>query len=951
MTKKALTSTSAALCFFMLFSGMSAYAQGDEARQKKELIRQEQQAQNRNLNVYKYLEKGRKEREIHNYKAARACGEKALKLDADNRAAQAFLDQLVIEEELYNQYHEELKERKIREKEAKAEEKLRSKEEKQRQKTESQEEKLRLAEEKKAQALAAKEAKKAKESVRVSEGQSVREEAAKEPEERQEDKEKPEEKPEPRAQSPEPGDGEKVEGKVEEAKPSAERPAPSKEKAAPSAPFDGGLPGSFAGLAKPGQPIIVDGDKVEYFEEDGRVVAEGNVSITYGDVKLTCDRIEVNTSAKLALCEGNVRIEQADGVLTGDRIRYDLANKRGEIIEGEVSAFPWFGQAEETSKVGDNEYLLKNGFITTCDLSSPHYRLKAGEIRVFPDDKVIAKNVVTYIGKVPVMWFPYYYHPIIQTKAKVQLIPGSSSDWGYFLLSAWRFYLKGNTKIDILSDYRSKKGFAGGANLYYNGEDFGLDALGYGVFKAYFINQNGFGTYDPTEYRDEGTDEKWRNRYQWKHRIDFDPTTIGMIEFNKYSDEYMMKDYFYNEYEQSEPIPPNYMSIISSKSNYTFSVEANKRFNDFYTVVQRLPEVKIDIPNQRLWETSFYYTSETSATAFEKEYERDLDSPREKVQRLDTYHKLSYATGVGPLNIVPFGEIRETAYTRRNLDKKSVLRTSLSGGVDTFMRFHRIYDVETDYLGLDINGLRHIIVPKATYFHRPQPKVHKDDLYQMDELDAMEKENYVSLSLENKLQTKHGPASDLKATDLVRTIVSVDYFFRMKKKSFDFVDGGQFRNLNFDLEVRPYDWLYVDGRLEINPQNQSVSTGSVEFSMIPSESFRLDLGYRYEKMSPDPRNQLTFDMWYVINPKWRLGLYERFDIQGREIEEQQLSITRDLHCWETELVYDLKGSNFFEDEFSIWLAFRIKAFPDLYLGLSRSFTKQAPGARPVQAPR
>ena len=29
---------------------------------------------------------------------------------------------------------------------------------------------------------------------------------------------------------------------------------------------------------------------------------------------------------------------------------------------------------------------------------------------------------------------------------------------------------------------------------------------------------------------------------------------------------------------------------------------------------------------------------------------------------------------------------------------------------------------------------------------------------------------------------------------------------------------------------------------------------------------------------------------------------------------------------------------------AVWLAFRIKAFPDLYLGLSRSFTKRAPGA-------
>ncbi|MGB3242477.1 MAG: LptA/OstA family protein, partial [Candidatus Omnitrophota bacterium] len=147
---------------------------------------------------------------------------------------------------------------------------------------------------------------------------------------------------------------------------------------------------------KPGQPIVVDGDKVEYFEEENRIVAEGNVSITYGDIKLTCDRIEVNTKSQQALCQGNVRIDQPEGVMTGDRIRYDFIRKEGEIIGGEVKAFPWFGRAEETGKVAKNEYLLRNGWITTCDLDMPHYRIKAGEIRVFPDEKVIAKNVVFY---------------------------------------------------------------------------------------------------------------------------------------------------------------------------------------------------------------------------------------------------------------------------------------------------------------------------------------------------------------------------------------------------------------------------------------------------------------------------------------------------------------------------------------------------------------------------
>jgi lipopolysaccharide assembly outer membrane protein LptD (OstA) len=695
---------------------------------------------------------------------------------------------------------------------------------------------------------------------------------------------------------------------------------------------------------KPGQPIIVDGDKVEYFEKEGKIVAEGNVSITHGDVKLTCNRIEVNTRTRQALCVGNVVIEQPEGTLTGERIRYDFAKREGEIIGGEVEAFPWFGRAEETAKVGENEYLLKKGYISTCDLDQPHYRIKAEEIQVFPDDKVIAKNVFFYIGKIPILWFPYYYHPIIQSRAKVQFVPGRSSEWGYFLLSAWRFYVRGNSRVDVLADYRSKKGFAEGANFYYNTADFEMPGLGEGMFRAYFIHQNDIGTYDPTPFDGEGgIDPRLRDRFQWKHRIDFDPDTVGMLEFNKVSDENVIRDYFYNEYEENYRVPMNYASIISAKQNYTLGIVANKRFNDFYTITEKMPEVKLDIPDQRLWNIPLYYSSEMAATMFDKEYASE-SRPSERVNRFDSFHKLSYAAVLGPIEFTPYGTFRGTAYSRTELEGQPVYRTTFGGGLDVTSRLYRIYDIKTDVMGLDINGVRHIFAPSARYFHIHQPSIDKDKLFQMDSIDSLEKQNGITLSLENKLQTKWQNDSDLETIDLVRFIVSVDYLFRMEKGKFKFEDGGEFNNLTFDLELRPYKWLYVESKMAVEPENETISTGSIEASLRPWDSFRMDMGYRYEKKTPEPRNQFTFDLKYQLNPKWRVGWYERFDLQRGSIEEQQVTITRDLHCWEVEVACDVKGGNFAKDDFTFWVVFRIKAFPDLPLGLNRSFSRRPPGA-------
>src|SRR3989338_1296522 len=66
----------------------------------------------------------------------------------------------------------------------------------------------------------------------------------------------------------------------------------------------------------PNEPIVVNGDKVEYYQEQKKVVGLGNISITYKDVVLTCDRITVYLDTREGIAEGNVRVTQKDAFLT-----------------------------------------------------------------------------------------------------------------------------------------------------------------------------------------------------------------------------------------------------------------------------------------------------------------------------------------------------------------------------------------------------------------------------------------------------------------------------------------------------------------------------------------------------------------------------------------------------------------------------------------------------------
>ena len=55
-------------------------------------------------------------------------------------------------------------------------------------------------------------------------------------------------------------------------------------------------------------PVVCNGDKVEYFEDEKKVVGSGNVVITYQDITLTADEVTVWPETKAAEAEGNAKL-------------------------------------------------------------------------------------------------------------------------------------------------------------------------------------------------------------------------------------------------------------------------------------------------------------------------------------------------------------------------------------------------------------------------------------------------------------------------------------------------------------------------------------------------------------------------------------------------------------------------------------------------------------------
>ena len=69
-----------------------------------------------------------------------------------------------------------------------------------------------------------------------------------------------------------------------------------------------------------GVPVTVYADRIQNLERERLLLAEGNVQIEQGDVRLEADRVEINTETGETVATGRVVKYDGRDRLTGERI-------------------------------------------------------------------------------------------------------------------------------------------------------------------------------------------------------------------------------------------------------------------------------------------------------------------------------------------------------------------------------------------------------------------------------------------------------------------------------------------------------------------------------------------------------------------------------------------------------------------------------------------------------
>lgn len=677
-------------------------------------------------------------------------------------------------------------------------------------------------------------------------------------------------------------------------------------------------------------PVEVVADSISYDKRLHKVVGRGNVVVTYKDVKLQADRAEVSTDNKAVVAEGHVTVFDGESTLSGDRAEYNFERRTGSFPRGTGYQYPWYTSGETIDQVSKDEIRVSQGSATTCNLERPHYDVVSKNVVVYPNDKIVLKNSYLRILGKKVLWIPYLAIPLDERESPFEMKTGYSDNFGFYLFLAKGFSLHKNVKLKGHFDFRTKRGVAGGADLGYNIPNFGR-----GKVVTYLVDDKRAptpGALNPFSERREDT----RYRLSVRHRTDFDPDTHAIVNWHELSDEFLIQEFFQRE-DRRESRPRSQVVVDRSRDDYGMFAEVVSRTNKFFSEIEKLPRLNFTWKNQPLFDTKFLYKHETEFANFQKRTARQ--SLEEDVIRVDTTHELQRPMQFldARIKATPYANLREALYTKNRSGGDNFVRTLIGYGLETRSRYQKVFDLSSNFLGLEINKLRHISEPIVRYDAIRVDTDSPGELFQMDEFDALHAHDVFTIEWDHRLQTKRLRDGVLQRVDLVSYNTFVNYELNGGRQG-----GSSLTDWGHQLTVRPYDWLLFDMDAVFDFSTRDFRQTLFDVVLEPiHDRIRLVLsqGYLSEKEGLPGSHILSYDLVVKLNERWKVGGYMRTEFDTGNVEEWELRAIRDLHDFLLTFGVNVRDTDFRAEGTNkeAYVEFTMKAFPALSVGVgSRS---------------
>ncbi len=219
-----------------------------------------------------------------------------------------------------------------------------------------------------------------------------------------------------------------------------------------------------------GDSLILQGDAV--VEHKGAVLEAAHM-VYYRTFDLVEARSAVDSSGAVV---GQPVLKRDKEVLRGERIVYDLKNERGSIRSGRIQRDKGYYAGREIQTRTDDEFRVREGSYTTCDLPAPHFDFYSPRIKVMVDDLAIARPVYLRVKERRLLWIPFFVFSLGENRRSGILTPGYGrrplrygSDLSEWEVRDLGYYIAPNDYWDATAamDLRQRSGWLGRLQLNY----------------------------------------------------------------------------------------------------------------------------------------------------------------------------------------------------------------------------------------------------------------------------------------------------------------------------------------------------------------------------------------------------------------------------------------------------------------------------------------------------
>lgn len=706
-------------------------------------------------------------------------------------------------------------------------------------------------------------------------------------------------------------------------------------------------------LLAPAQGPELSADKpIAYTADNGILIATGNAVYEDENTRVEADTIEYNRIDDQINATGNVRVTREGMRLLTEGLVYDAKTKR--ISSGKFRAGypPLFLEGESfEGTLEEIDFSKVTVYFREPVANSPKLEVQSG--------KYIAGKSVSGSGlrlnaiggiKLPLPGFDYAFG---SAAAEVDARIGFRNSLGAYVRTHWLYPYSQNMAIGGNLDIFSRRGILIGPAMDWNLQDESL---------RMFVDSGWIHDHDSEQ---RGLDllgnriEQSRGFVRFGLDSDSDGTVQTKIRGNFISDSEMYRDFRRNEYFQQFQ-PDHFLDFTWQKENLLVNAFARTQVNDYYGMVERLPELTFEWLPAQIGDSGMYLQANAGFSRY-----RQVDLANLHIPVLFPDGPLGLASGTNAYGSNPIEQVSSPFHNR--LDGTFTVTRPFTGPLGTrvslraggrWTQYRRSETAElpsltedrwVGELGFDaerayartfsvdrpewnITSIRHVSRLNLQYRWHPGGGDNSQaipdyddfvyiarrpvlDLADIRHTDALREWNVVRIGWENTLL-----AAD--EDDVFREYLTFNLYQDVLLSAEPGED--EWDALYAEADYRPFDWLKLQWRQKISTEQKETEAAFLRAVLYSADLWSLTLQAEYLNGGIE---QYELAGSYRLSENLGLIAYLHYDADLGTVTRQQYGFSRRFgNVWQLETYVALNDENDREDDFSIGMRIRWLSF-------------------------